>query len=114
MNWTKLERIEQLVDVDVESHEKTVMIFKHSTTCSISAAALNRLERNWNDTDMAEVKAYYLDLLSYRTLSNAIATHYNIVHQSPQVLVIKDGHCVYHESHMSIDYDELKSIAHAS
>lgn len=114
MNWNKLERVEQLVDVDVESHEKTVMIFKHSTRCSISATSLARLERSWNDAEMSEVKAYYLDLLSFRTLSNAIATHYNIEHQSPQVLVIKNGHCVYHESHMSIEYDEIKSVAHTS
>jgi|SRR5574343_883013 bacillithiol system protein YtxJ len=113
MNWNKLEQVEQLVDIDVNSHEHTIVIFKHSTRCSISATALSRLERSWNDAEMSEVKPYYLDLLNFRTTSNAIATHYNIEHQSPQVLVIKDGHCVYHESHMAIDYNEIKQIAHS-
>lgn len=113
MNWNKLEQVEQLVDIDVNSHEHTIVIFKHSTRCSISAAALSRLERSWNDAEMTEVKPYYLDLLSFRTTSNAIAMHYNIEHQSPQILVIKDGHCVYHESHMGIDYNEIKQIAHS-
>lgn len=112
MNWNKLENIEQLVDIDVKSHEAPVLIFKHSTRCSISAAALSRLERTWQNEEMQEVQAYYLDLLSFRTLSNAIATHYGVEHQSPQVLLIKKGNCIYHESHMGIDYNEIKQLAH--
>lgn len=110
MNWLKLEQIEQLVDIDVQSHQAPVLIFKHSTRCSISAAALNRLERSWSDTEMQEVQTYYLDLIAHRTTSNAIADHYEIEHQSPQVLLIKKGECVYDESHMAIDYEEIKNV----
>jgi bacillithiol system protein YtxJ len=110
MNWNKLEQIEQLVDVDVQSHQMPVVVFKHSTRCSISSAALSRLERSWNDADMSEVQTYYLDLIAYRTTSNAVADHYEVEHQSPQVLVIKKGECIYNESHMGIDYDELKQV----
>ena len=59
---------------------------------------------------MEEVQAYYLDLIANRTTSNAVADHYEIEHQSPQVLVIKKGDCVYNESHMGIDYEELKQV----
>lgn len=111
MNWKKLEHIEQLVDIDVQSHTAPVLIFKHSTTCSISAAALDRLERNWNDEEMKEVQPYYLDLLAHRTTSNAIADHYETEHQSPQVLLIKKGDCIYTESHMGIQYEDLKARA---
>lgn len=111
MNWKPLKNIEQLVDIDVQSHTAPVVIFKHSTTCSISAAALDRLERNWNEEEMNEVQAYYLDLLAHRTTSNAIADHYETVHQSPQVLLIKKGECVYTESHMGINYNEVKAQA---
>jgi len=110
MNWNKLEQIEQLVDVDVQSHQAPVIVFKHSTRCSISSAALARLERSWNETEMIEVQAYYLDLIANRTTSNAVADHYEVEHQSPQVLVIKKGDCIYNESHMGIDYDELKQV----
>lgn len=109
MNWKELQNIEQLVDIDVQSHTAPVVIFKHSTRCSISAAALDRLERNWNADEMNEVQAYYLDLIAHRTTSNAIADHYEIEHQSPQVLLIKKGECVYTESHMGIGYNELRS-----
>ncbi|MES2689795.1 MAG: bacillithiol system redox-active protein YtxJ [Bacteroidota bacterium] len=111
MNWKKLENIEQLVDIDVQSHTAPVVIFKHSTRCSISSAALDRLERSWNEEEMNEVQPYYLDLIAHRTTSNAIADHYEIEHQSPQVLLIKKGECVYTESHMGIGYNEIKSQA---
>lgn len=111
MNWKKLENIEQLVDIDVQSHTGPVVIFKHSTRCSISSAALDRLERNWKEEEMNEVQFYYLDLIAHRTTSNAIADHYEIEHQSPQVLLIKKGECVYTESHMGIGYNEIKSQA---
>lgn len=109
MNWKALTQIDQLVNVDMQSHEMPVVIFKHSTTCSISAAAKSRLERNWNETEMVGIYTYYLDLLANRTTSNAVATHYDIEHESPQVLVIKKGDCVYNQSHMSINYDEVKA-----
>jgi bacillithiol system protein YtxJ len=110
MNWKKIAQIEQLVDIDVQSHQAPVILFKHSTRCSISSAALARLERSWNENEMEEVQAYYLDLIANRTTSNAVADHYEIEHQSPQVLVIKKGDCVYNESHMGIDYEELKQV----
>lgn len=111
MNWNQLESIDQIVDIDVESHQHPVMIFKHSTTCSISAAALSRVTRNWLDADSEAIKPYYLDLLAHRSVSNFVAEHYNIQHQSPQVLVIKDGHCIYHTSHMDIRYEDIKELA---
>lgn len=110
MNWNKLEQIEQLINIDVQSHEFPVLLFKHSTTCSISATALNRLERNWNESEMEGIQPFYLDLLAHRTTSNAIAEHYEISHESPQVLIIKKGECVYHESHMGIDYKSIVEV----
>jgi bacillithiol system protein YtxJ len=111
MNWKKLTTEQQLKEIIQASYEKPQMIFKHSTRCSISSTALNRLERSWNDTDMAGLEAYYLDLIAYRPVSNAVAQHLNIQHQSPQVLIIKDGECSYTESHMGINYTELKDLS---
>jgi bacillithiol system protein YtxJ len=71
--------------------------------------ALNRLEISWNETEMAEVKPYYLDLIAYRNLSNAVAEKFGVMHQSPQVLLIKSGESVYDDSHMGISYQSLKS-----
>ena len=107
MEWIKLELPEQLEQIKEKSAGKPQLIFKHSTRCSISSTALNRLERAWNLTD---AKAYYLDLIAYRPISNALAEQFNVEHQSPQVLIIKNGQCVYHESHWEIAFDTIQPL----
>lgn len=104
MNWNTLNSIEQLALIDAESLTQPIMLFKHSTRCSISSAALARMERGWKD---GNVKPYYLDLIAHRDVSNAIAHKYGVEHQSPQVLLIKNGQAVYNESHMGINADEV-------
>jgi bacillithiol system protein YtxJ len=106
--WIKLESLQELDKIKTESFEKPVVIFKHSTRCSISAAAVDRLERSWNDEELDRVSPYFLDLIAFRPVSNKIAEEFSIEHQSPQVLIIKDGSCVYHNSHMGISYGDLK------
>jgi bacillithiol system protein YtxJ len=106
MNWHRLTNTAQLDQLIAESEEQPVLIFKHSTTCSISAMALSRMERNWSDA--AGIKPYYLDLLSYRPISNQIAETFGVQHQSPQVLLIQNGECVYDASHMAISFQTLQ------
>jgi bacillithiol system protein YtxJ len=111
MKWIALEDENQLEEIKKESQEKPVLIFKHSTSCSISATALSRLERSWKTEEVPHLKAYYLDLLSYRGLSREVANKFGVVHESPQVLLIEKGECTYHASHLSISYPEVKSRA---
>jgi bacillithiol system protein YtxJ len=109
MNWERLDSQETLDKIIDESKQKPVVIFKHSTSCSISAMALSRLERNWKESEMSNVNAYFLDLIAYRDISNAVAEKFGVMHQSPQILLIKNGACVYDDSHMGISYQNLKS-----
>lgn len=109
MRWTPLTDISQLEAIDLASRAKPVLLFKHSTTCSISRTALDRLERTWTSDDDIAHTAFYLDLLRYRVVSNAIAERYGITHESPQVLVIKDGKCAHDASHLGISYAGTKS-----
>lgn len=108
IDWKKLDNKEILQTIVEDQSDKTFVIFKHSTSCSISAMTLNRLERSWDSKEMEKVDAYYLDLLSYREISNAIAEKFGVDHESPQVLVIKNGQCIYDNSHMGISYQSLK------
>lgn len=110
MNWNKLESIDQLTDIQQESKDKYVIIFKHSTTCSISRTALDRLQRNWNSEEMKEVQPYYLDLLAHRDISNQIAKSFEVEHQSPQLLVIRNGQSIYDRSHFDIDFKSVKEV----
>lgn len=107
MNWNVLNSEAQLEALREESKQQPVLIFKHSTRCSISATAKARLERKWADGDNAAVKPYYLDLLNYRGISNRIAEEFGVRHESPQVLVLKDGKAAYHASHMDIRYEDI-------
>lgn len=105
MNWLVLSEEHRLTEINELSSDQSVegvVIFKHSTRCSISSMAKNRLERNWG-FDSQKFPVYYLDLLNYRDISNKISEIYNIEHQSPQILIIKDGKCVYSATHSEID-----------
>lgn len=104
MNWIDLVSTEQLEQIKKESESTPVIIFKHSTTCSISAMAYNRLQRATKNSD---VKFYYLDLRAYRNVSNEIADTFGVHHESPQVLIIDKGKSVYDRSHGDINPPEI-------
>jgi len=106
MNWTKLTDESQLATIKEESAQQLILIFKHSTTCSISAMAYSRIERNWNDA--AGIKPYYLDLLRFRSISARIASEFGVEHESPQVLLIQNGESIYDASHMGISFQALQ------
>jgi len=104
MNWIPLTNVEQIDAIKEASKLKPQLIFKHSTTCSISKMALSRFER----AEAPEhIYFYYLDLLNHRNLSAAIAEAFQVHHESPQILLIKQGECTYDESHYGIMMDEV-------
>lgn len=107
MKWINIETRDQLDQIITESEKTPVLIFKHSRSCSISATALNRLERNWNAQDVT-IPTYFLDLLSYRDLSNEIASHFEVRHESPQAILVRQGKAVSNWSHFDISYKEIK------
>ena len=107
--WLPLTQPEQLADLTRASHEQPVLIFKHSTTCSISTAAKGKIERQWAASGLAELPIYYLDLLRFRPLSAQIAEEFGVRHESPQLLLIQDGECRYNASHMGIRLSDVKS-----
>ncbi len=107
MNWNTITSEEQLNTLSRESEDYPVMIFKHSTTCPISGTALNRMERNWDNQKAGSLKPYLLDLLRYRAISNAIVEKFGVSHESPQVILIRNGKAVYDESHFGISFGDV-------
>ena len=106
INWIPLKDLGQLNEIVAISNEKPVVIFKHSTRCSVSRMALKQFENEFDLED--KVDAYFLDLLEYRDISNEIASRFGVYHQSPQLLLIKEGKSIYDVSHSDIDAGELK------
>ena len=104
MNWIPLTNLEQLKNIgDAEGFS---VIFKHSTRCSVSLMAKKRFEHDW-DAIPAETSVYFLDLISNREVSNTIAQKFSVHHESPQLLLIKNGECIYETSHGEISAEEL-------
>ncbi len=108
MEWTSLTQLDQLDAIDQASREFPVLVFKHSTRCSISSTALDRLKRAWGPEDAV---IHLLDLLRHRDISDAIAARYGVRHESPQLLVIRHGKCVHHSSHLAITAEGARNAA---
>ncbi len=103
--WIPLTSIEELDEIKEKSKEKTQAIFKHSTRCGISSMVIRQLESEYDLDTNADV--YYLDLLKHRPISLAIAEKFKVMHQSPQLIVLKGGKVIYHDSHHSISAKEI-------
>jgi len=107
MNWTQLQSTDQLNEI--KSLPGYSIIFKHSTRCSISMMAKRRFELDW-DSLPEEIPLYFLDLIQYREISNQIAQLFDVYHESPQLLLIKDGECILDQSHGGISIDEALTV----
>ncbi len=105
MNWEPLDSQDALTSALRESKTGLAVFFKHSTTCPVSAAAKRRLETEW-EKSFGNQPVYYLDLLAHRSISNQIAEETNVLHQSPQLIVIQNGEVIYHASHLSISAEK--------
>lgn len=102
MKWHQLDS-ESVLDAALkQSYTVPVLFFKHSTRCSISLMAKRAFEGGFQFSE-EQVVPYFLDLLSFRPLSNKLATYLAVPHESPQLLLVKDGKCIYHASHSDID-----------
>lgn len=104
MNWIPLVSVSQIAEIKERSAQKPQLIFKHSIRCSTSALAKGRLEKG---SAPANIDFYYLDLINHREISNLVADEFKVHHESPQVLLIRNGECVYEESHIGIRMEEI-------
>jgi bacillithiol system protein YtxJ len=111
MHWIHLNDEEQLKQIITKSQQKPQVIFKHSTRCSISSVALQRLQKAEQPSG---IDFYFLDLIAHREISNKVAQVFGVNHESPQILLIKDGQCVFDESHLGIHMDDILEQAQAA
>lgn len=105
-DWIPFSDPEQLNELITESNSIPVVIYKHSSRCGLSFMTENKLEEGW-DVLQPKVKLYFLDLIRYREVSTAVAEKFNVRHQSPQILIIKNGICVFNTSHHEISTEAI-------
>jgi len=101
LTWLPLTSLEQLETIETESNTASVLIFKDSTRCGISKMVIKQFEKLFTEENQ-HLKVYYLDLLNYRDISNEIAVKFQVMHQSPQLIVVRNGTAVHHASHNDI------------
>ncbi|MGK2864997.1 MAG: bacillithiol system redox-active protein YtxJ [Chitinophagaceae bacterium] len=104
MIWNNLKNVESLESLISRSAKQPQVIFKHSTRCSISSMIKNRLEKAQAPD---EINFHFLDLIAFRSLSDRIAEEFVVEHESPQILLIKNGACIYDKSHNAILMDDI-------
>jgi bacillithiol system protein YtxJ len=107
INWTLLETAEQIDEIKKQPGYS--IIFKHSTRCSISLMAKKRVEMDGDDIP-SDISMYFLDLIKYRDISSKIATDFQVYHESPQLLLIKNGECILDQSHGQISIEEAVTV----
>lgn len=109
IQWVSISEGDQISEILSLSKEQPCLIFKHSTSCSISSMAKMRLESAW-DFKEEELKAFFLDLISYRSVSNQIANDLQVHHESPQIILVDNGEVVLDASHLDCTVDEIRSV----
>ncbi len=105
--WKNLENLKQLDQIIEDSKNKEIAIFKHSTRCGISSMVKRSFEAELKSKTDLESDVYYLDLIQFRDISNQIASKFDVAHQSPQLIIIKDGVVTYNASHSSINAEKI-------
>lgn len=105
--WKILNSMDQLSQIAKDSKSKPVAIYKHSTTCGISGMVLRGLQSQY-DIEASALDFYYLDLKAYRQISNEVAARFQVWHESPQIILIKNGTAVYNASHSAVNAHALK------
>lgn len=105
--WNVLDELSQLQSIRESSFRQPVVLFKHSVRCGISAMAKHHLESNWPLLS-GYLEFYFLDLIRYRSVSDRVAEEFGVRHQSPQVIILRDGQVVFHTSHHKIQAQTLR------
>ncbi|MDX6692623.1 MAG: hypothetical protein QOF02_226 [Blastocatellia bacterium] len=84
------------------SNSQPVILFKHSTTCPISAAAYQEMSGYGGEVSLVVVQ-------ESRDLSRSIEQLTGVRHESPQAIILRDGKAVWSASHWSVTADAVKS-----
>lgn len=111
-NWTDITKVEDIHSIVEASHEQPQLIYKHSTRCNLSATIKYSLEK-WDKTNQV-LPIHYLDLISYRSVSDFIEQHFGIMHESPQIIIIHQGKVIYDEDHFRINGEDIEKALQAS
>ena len=103
-NFFRIDDQATLENLISDSTQKPVIVFKHSTACSISSRAYREMEKLEGQVNILEVQ-------SAREVSRELANRTGIRHETPQVIVLRDGKAVWNASHFDVKAaDVMKAV----
>ncbi|NIJ54330.1 bacillithiol system redox-active protein YtxJ [Dyadobacter arcticus] len=108
MNWVTINSEEEVESI-YNSADYSI-IYKHSPRCMTSLMAYRQLKNDVNAVQHLDMPLYIVDVISNRRESMAIASNFQVQHQSPQILVVKNGECLYDASHEAISLKQTLSF----
>jgi bacillithiol system protein YtxJ len=99
-HFVKITDINAFQGLIERSKERPVVIFKHSLTCPVSAGAYDQMAEFAGEVALVEVQ-------QARELSREIENRLGLAHESPQVIVLRNGQVVWNASHFKITADAV-------
>ncbi|MBD2846217.1 bacillithiol system redox-active protein YtxJ [Paenibacillus sp. IB182496] len=108
MTLQTLETTEQWDAALAASSERPLLVFKHSTRCSVSAGAHDELTTFLSDVKSPAFDAVLVNVVEDRPVSNRIEEQLEVKHASPQALLVEAGNVTWHTSHWHITYAALE------
>lgn len=106
--WQVFNQEKQLEKILEASFNKPQAIFKHSISCGISAGVKEKLANGAEELSNL-VDIHYLDLITFRSVSNLVAEKTGVIHQSPQLIILKNGEVSIADSHFVLNVDFVKN-----
>jgi bacillithiol system protein YtxJ len=115
LGLTTLQGIHELDEALDKSHQRPLLLFKHSHSCGISAEALDELRSHIDTHVHTEAVEYAMvTVQTHRDLSNKIAERLGVRHETPQAILVRGGRAVWSASHFRVNADELKKVVSAA
>ncbi|MGC4083497.1 MAG: bacillithiol system redox-active protein YtxJ [Vicinamibacterales bacterium] len=105
-SFTPLRTLDEFDALIAASHTRPIVVFKHSPSCGTSAMAFDELSDLVEDGEGTAV--HLVDVLAVRPLSQAIAARVGVRHESPQVIVLRNGVVAWHGSHYRVTADVVR------
>lgn len=110
MQWSEITTLDEWKNIREQSAERGKVVFKHSTTCPVSANALNEFEQYLGKQPNDSVDYYLVKVIETRPVSNQIAEDLGVKHESPQIIYVKDKEKYWTASHWAITTEHMTAV----
>ncbi|MGO4183309.1 bacillithiol system redox-active protein YtxJ [Paenibacillus sp. TAF43_2] len=110
MSYKEITSIEEWNNIYEASATRPLVVFKHSTTCPVSANAYQEFNQYLDGKPREDVEYVLVKVIESRPVSNQIAEDTSVKHESPQIIFIEKKEKVWTTSHWSITKAHITAV----